>query len=66
MRGYDDMDIADRRKLCRSLIGNASKVTPEEEGELSVLLLMGTGLNERQARADVRLRKRQVESMRGA
>jgi hypothetical protein len=59
MQGYDDLELADRRKLCRSLIDKAHGVTADEERELSVLMLMGIGLNESQARADVQLREHQ-------
>ena len=58
-RGYDDLEFDDRRKLCRDLIDRGTQATPDEETELSVLLLMGLGMTETQARGDVRLRKRQ-------
>lgn len=61
-RGYDDMELAQRRKLCRSLIDKGKDVTPDEERELSVLLLMGLGMSEVHARADIRHRAKQAKA----
>lgn len=60
LQGYDKLALEDRRKLTRDLIDKGAKVTPEEETELSVLLLMGLNLSEVQARDEVDLRARQA------
>jgi len=64
MRGYDDLELRERRKMCRALIRKGGKITPDEEREMSVLLLMGIGMSEAQARTDIRLRERQGEASR--
>ncbi len=66
MRGYDDLELRERRKLCRALIRKGRKTTADEECEMTVLMLMGIGMTEAQARADVRLRERQVASAKAA
>lgn len=64
LRGYDELERRERRKLCRRLIRGEATTSSEEQEEISVLLLMAQGATERQARAEMRLRRRQVDHLR--
>jgi len=63
-RGFDALSRQERRKRARELLDRSS-LTEEENVELDVLLLMAVGLSEATARADLLLRRRQSNRMKG-
>jgi hypothetical protein len=53
LQGFDKIPREDRRTRVRELIDKGAKLSVPETTELTVLLLMGLGMNEREARQDV-------------
>jgi hypothetical protein len=56
---FDQMSPEDRRTLVRALLDKGRAVTEDEEGDLDVLLRMGLGMSEQEARDDIALRSQQ-------
>lgn len=65
LRGFDELDAKARRRKVRVLIDKGNDVSVSERADLDVLLLMGLGMTELEARQDVALRRRQNDRMKG-
>lgn len=63
MRGFDDLTREERRKLCRAIIEKGPRATGEEQETMTILMLMGLGMTEAEARRDVKLRTRQARHL---